>query len=309
MKVIFLDFNGTIDKPYRSTYFPEDFAPKTDKPEDGAFGAEEDLVLAVSSEEVEGRGLQYGYNEEEIEERIAIVEEALAETADYDEHGLDKDGYDKDGYDLWGYDKEGFDCNGADIKGFTKNGYHASMYRPSMAGIEHFRNIAKSPERRVHYPIFSGYSDSPNPDSIGYLKALVDNTGAKIVYSTTRRHSGVRSCMDYIGLPPEYSLGDPYFGVTPTTLTKKKVSAIEWFRNKVFKKRDTSDNSWKPRQREIQAWLDQWEGEKIESYVILDDDEITDPEMAKHWVSSVSKNRFLGEEYEEALNILLNKKA
>jgi hypothetical protein len=234
----------------------------------------------------------------------------------YDKDGFKKDGYDKRGFDRNGYNRYGFDHDGLDIEGFNSQGVKytpfvraGEEYTPSLPGIETMRQNKQTNKwdehrKRQTFPEPVFYKDEANPDCVKYLKALVEETGAKIVYSTTRRYAGWESCARYIGLPLDCSLGGEA-GITPTSLPKETISPIDWFKKKFgLKKPDPANWSWKPRQREIKAWLEQWKGEKIESYVILDDDPITDPEMSKHWIPSVADNRFGKEEYEQALKIL-----
>jgi hypothetical protein len=222
------------------------------------------------------------------------------------------DGYDSEGYDKNGYNRYGFDRDGLDVEGFNSQGI---KYTPCLPGIQSLRDNKAEPknkwdEHRKPKKYYSEplYRDEANPECVKYLKALIEETGAKIVYSTTRRYAGWESCARYVGLPPEYSLGGDA-GITPINLPKEKLSPIDWFRRKFsFKKKTEPANySWKPRQREIKTWLEKWQGEPIDSYVILDDDTITDPEMRKHWIPSVAENRFGKEEYEQALRILAKK--
>jgi len=63
----------------------------------------------------------------------------------------------------------------------------------------------------------SSYVYGPNKECVRLLRKLLDKTGAKIVYSSTRRSSGWKSCAEYLGLPLKYSLGytHPEMGCTP----------------------------------------------------------------------------------------------
>ncbi len=140
----------------------------------------------------------------------------------------------------------------------------------------------------------------PNKKSIKFLKELCDKTGAKIVYSTTRRYEGIESCERFVGLGKDYSLGGEY-GVTPELSFFEDAPKTK--KSKGFK---TIDPYSKSRQREIQKWFEEYEGPPITGYVILDDDPMTEVETHRHWIPSIYDNGFLEEEYKQALEILMN---
>jgi len=153
----------------------------------------------------------------------------------------------------------------------------------------------------VSQPIVVDYG--PNKKSIKFLSKLLDKTGAKIVYSCSRRWDGWKKCADFVGLPHRHSLGlhFPEHGITPE---------LEWqpFDFKSLKDFDTHGDvsrvGYKEREKEIKEWFKKWNGAKVQNYVILDDDPMTTPEMKAHWIPSVYDNGFLEEEYKEALRIL-----
>lgn len=358
MKIIFLDFNGTIDEPFhrRDIYpqYEDGGRTKTEetierlnevfgvKPEDGAFGAEE----------VEGRntalgyGEQYGYGDghvtqaelEELRARDLAPEDRIFDADGYDKNGYDIAGFDRDGFDDWGFDKDGFDKEGIDMDGVVKNnafgedgfdkygfdkeGYNrygfnrdgvdrqdftpeGYKYYPSLPGVVSQRANKPDANPPKFVQTFSYMKDEPGADSVRLLKELADKTGAKIVFSSTRRYSGVKACINYVGLPEEYFLDHPIHGITPTSLPEEKISPFNWLAKRFsFGKPKPTYQYYKPRQREIKAWLNAWDGEPVENYVILDDDSIDDPDLVKHWVSSVKDNRFQKAEFEEALKIL-----
>lgn len=151
---------------------------------------------------------------------------------------------------------------------------------------------------------FTTYKDEPSKDSIKYLKMLLDKTGAKIVYSSTRRYSGWKVCSEYVGLPTKYSLGGK-FGVTPDipyTFVADKGEDLTKMTRMIGE--DDKFLGFKSRQKEIKAWFKEAKGLNVKNYVILDDDAITDSQMKLHWPSSIFKNGFQKAEYEQALKIL-----
>jgi hypothetical protein len=146
-----------------------------------------------------------------------------------------------------------------------------------------------------HTPINYG----PDKKSVKFLKQLLDKTGAKIVYSSTRRSSGWEHCAKYLGLPRRYSLGGKQ-GVTPDI----PISFLSSVKDQTQLIYDDGTIGWKERQKEIRAWFKEWTGAKIANYVILDDDPISDPQMKLHWIPSISNNGFQEKEFKEALKIL-----
>jgi hypothetical protein len=147
---------------------------------------------------------------------------------------------------------------------------------------------------------YTAINYGPDKNSVKFLKQLLDKTGAKIVYSSTRRSGGWESCANYLGLPKRYSLGGK-FGVTPEVPVSLFGGRSEGQTKLIY---TDGTMAWKERQQEIKRWFLQWSGVKILNYVILDDDPITDNQMKLHWVSSIAKNGFQKAEYTEALKIL-----
>lgn len=148
------------------------------------------------------------------------------------------------------------------------------------------------PSPVVGFKTYKYVEPKPNQKSLKFLKKLLDETGAKIVYSTTRRYSGWKNCAEYLGLSLKYSIGNssPDAGVTPD---------IPYGQQRVGK------GYFKPREQEIETWLS-WYDTQIDNYVILDDDPIEKADMSKHWIPSIAKNGFLKNEYKLAKEILLN---
>ncbi|VVB50634.1 Uncharacterised protein [uncultured archaeon] len=163
----------------------------------------------------------------------------------------------------------------------------------------------------------STYYYGPNKECVKFLRKLLDKTGAKIVYSSTRRYDGWKKCAEFVGLPLHYSLGytHPAFGVTPEIPYEYKgwggkggwgnQGGVEPEGHYVEEEGagDYSYAGWKQREKEIRKWLDAFK-RPLANYVILDDDPINSPEMAKHWVPSIKANGFKEAEYKQALRIL-----
>jgi HAD domain in Swiss Army Knife RNA repair proteins len=152
----------------------------------------------------------------------------------------------------------------------------------------------------------------PNKTCIKLVEKLAKLTGARIVYSSTRRWDGWKPCADFIGIPKKYSLGHYLpegnnFGVTPEIEYSFK-GGRSLLEEDGIPYQETVEGwtvvNFKERQKEIKMWLDTWKGAKVTNYVILDDDPITIPAMKKHWVAGVRDHGFLTKEYKEALRIL-----
>jgi HAD domain in Swiss Army Knife RNA repair proteins len=376
MKVVFLDFNGTIDKTYRYKpgFYDEGFGPT--KPITKTVNLDDPFPpLEEGEEEIARYGSRGSYRPEMSDvEFEALLEESLqgpkrekslGEMTDEEFNAFVK-GQEKElgmgesevieiaklppatGLDEWlerrnreaNTPKVGHECSWLSEKHrqeMIEEDRANEGYQPSFPGIKPKKNgFQNDPyglgEHRSedyysrksfgmgdsyysrggsHYGGVSTYVDKADDECVKYLRKLIEETGAVIVYSTTRRYSGWKSCADYVGLPYEMSLGfKGGTGITPTVTYEPKKSRIVWFKNIPFfrKKVEEPTTLYKARQEEIQLWFKQWKGEKIESYVILDDDTISDPSLAKHWVASIKQNKFLEAEYKEALKILKNKK-
>ena len=108
------------------------------------------------------------------------------------------------------------------------------------------------------------------------LKKLVDLSGAKIVVSSTwritRSLEGLRSCLGAFHMWPS-----DVIGVTP---------------------RMNADRGY-----EIQAWLDDWKGPQIDSYVIIDDSNDM-AHLLPRLVRTNWKTGFLNEHVDMALEML-----
>ncbi len=96
-------------------------------------------------------------------------------------------------------------------------------------------------------------------DKVSLLKELIDNTGAKIVLSSTWRRGW--ECKERIWEPTSSDLAD--IRLFDALVDKLREYDIELLSH-------TKDFS-NCRGEEIDLWLKEWGGEPIESYVILDD--------------------------------------
>lgn len=101
-----------------------------------------------------------------------------------------------------------------------------------------------------------------DPEKIKLLKQLIDKTGAKVILSSTWRYGWMdlnngcdsSNSRDFVKLRDEFKkYGVEFMDYTP------KYSAY--------------------RGDEIDLWLKNWKGEKIESFVIFDDDNDMNPYM------------------------------
>lgn len=320
LKIIFLDFTGTIDKPfmYREPLFPREERHEPNKLQEEALfetGFKHTVeTVDPEQEELPLRRGDPGFVEptfgEEVEGRQEQIEEERAGVAE----GPVDDGTAESGY-TYAPSFPGIPPRSV-VKGYYDR-LHGTAHEDEETVLYRGNRDRHNYGRRYDYGRHTEYggghtsyagtnfSNHAYEECVKYLKMLADKTGAKIVYSTTYRHSGWKYCADFVGLPYEYSLGGPEgMGVTPSNVQEKKIS---WYKNIPFFNKKGEGGFRSYRQREIREWLKRWTGPKIENYVILDDEEITDPELSKHWVSSIKSSRFLKDQYEEALKILKNK--
>lgn len=104
---------------------------------------------------------------------------------------------------------------------------------------------------------FEGYV-FVSDDKILLLKELIDQTGAKIVLSSTWRRGWF--CKEHVSEPTSADLQDiRLFEALVSKLKEFDIELMDY----------TEDFGF--RGEEIDLWLKQWRGEPIESYVILDD--------------------------------------
>ena len=133
-----------------------------------------------------------------------------------------------------------------------------------------------------------------NADKIKLIKKLVEETNAKIVISSSWRHSNledtIKSIIGYTKKCPKtkmlYWLVDNLYDVTP------------WISAKKFK-----DSS---RGGQIQTWLDN-HSKEVENYVIIDDDgDMLDSQLF-HFIQTDYQTGFTEHEYELSYRVLMNK--
>ena len=124
----------------------------------------------------------------------------------------------------------------------------------------------------------SDWCDFFDPKCIAKLKEIIDQTGAKIVISSTWRFLG----LDILRKKFEER------GVSGEIIDKTPLS-----------------RSMRERGYEIQAWLDNHE--EVESYVILDDDVDMLPSQLKNLVVTSWKDGISNENVKQAIKILNDK--
>jgi len=131
------------------------------------------------------------------------------------------------------------------------------------------------------------------PEKIKWIKKIVDETGAKIVVSSSWRSNNLENTVKYIKGNKKpcsrnkmlYWLTDNIYDITP------------WFSDKKY-------NS-SGRGGEIQTWLDKHL--EVENYIIIDDDSDMLDSQLYHFIQTDYQTGFTEHEYELAYRILTNK--
>ena len=128
-----------------------------------------------------------------------------------------------------------------------------------------------------------------NSNKIAKIKTLVEETGAKIVVSSSWRHGLKRNF--------EWELKD-------NANNNHNNDMIIWLKDNIY---DITPNIGLGNGRggEIQKWLD--EHNDIENYVILDDDSDMWNSQLYHFVQTDYQTGFTEHEYELAYKVLMNK--
>ncbi len=115
-----------------------------------------------------------------------------------------------------------------------------------------------------------------DPKAVSILNAIIDGSGAKIVFSSNRRNWA--SFGDLIDIFKQAGITGELIDITP-------------------------DLRWQPRGDEIQEWLD---NNKYESYIIIDD--VKDfPLIEDRWIEVDGKVGLTEEHVEKALSLLSEK--
>lgn len=132
-----------------------------------------------------------------------------------------------------------------------------------------------------------------NANKIKLIKKLVEETNAKIVISSSWRHSNledtIKSIIGYTKKCPKtkmfYWLIDNIYDITP----------------------HFCDNKYKNTGRggEIQTWLDKHP--EVENYIIIDDDSDMLNSQLYHFIQTDYQTGFTEHEYELAYKVLMNK--
>lgn len=227
------------------------------------------------------------------------------------------------------YDNVDDGCGSFDSYRGKQSSYYGGKGRTSGSGAyNYFGGLYGRAASFIGDTFKSSYTYGPNKECVRLLKKLLDKTGAKIVYSSTRRYDGWKKCAEFVGLPLRYSLGLKKFGVTPGTPydysprggAKTFKQEDEYFdplhEDEPLSQSEAAGHQvteygvggyvysgWKQREKEIKMWLDSWK-KPLANYVILDDDPIKSPDMAPHWIPSIAQNGFKQDEYKKALRIL-----
>ena len=127
---------------------------------------------------------------------------------------------------------------------------------------------------------------------VALLKEIIDLTGAKVVLSSTWRYGWY--AMEHIEHPDEGDLRDiRMFKALRDKLLEFGIELLGY----------TDD--FGRRGAEISAWLKQWQGESIESYVVLDDmgsDEIRP--YCKHLIQTTLTHGLQASDVTQAIRIL-----
>lgn len=137
-----------------------------------------------------------------------------------------------------------------------------------------------------HIPFRTGW-DNLDKDCIKRLNRITDATGAIIIISSTWRlacleEGDFQHLVDYL---KKQGVTGHILDKTPTHLPHGYIDRING------------------RGKEIEQWLKDWSGEKIESFVILDDDYDLEP-FLDHHVPSSEETGLDDEHIEQAIGIL-----
>lgn len=144
--------------------------------------------------------------------------------------------------------------------------------------VERMDKISNSKNNIMEY-LHDQYGSLFDPMAIRFLKHICDQTGAKIVISSTWRHSGLGEMQDmwkHRNLPSEV------IGITPDH-SRKTGSTLQ-------------------RGKEIAEWLS--EHTDVESYVIIDDDADMESEQFRNFVNTDPQYGLTKSDAKKAIEIL-----
>ncbi len=135
-----------------------------------------------------------------------------------------------------------------------------------------------------------------DPDTISNLKSIVEQTGCKIVLSSTWRNDGL---MRMRALWKERNLPDEIYSMTPILLSTTYNDARS---GELFTIPEHNAKAL-----EIQAWLHRYASEPCQ-YVILDDENVFFPKQQEHLVQTEEKQGLTITKAQLAIEVLNNKK-
>lgn len=135
-----------------------------------------------------------------------------------------------------------------------------------------------------------------DPDTISNLKSIVEQTGCKIVLSSTWRNDGL---MRMRALWKERNLPDEIYSMTPILLSTTYNDARS---GELFTIPEHNAKAL-----EIQAWLHRYASEPCQ-YVILDDENVFFPKQLEHLVQTEERQGLTITKAQLAIEVLNNKK-
>jgi hypothetical protein len=129
-----------------------------------------------------------------------------------------------------------------------------------------------------------------DPDAVERLNRLIEETGAKVVISSSWRHVWSRDEIVRMLEKRGFKHGDTIIGITPTLAGPRGDEVAEWLGTDDERRRIDPDHS------------------DVESYVILDDsDDFHDPEMRERFVNTTWEIGMTDEDVNQAIYILGSK--
>ena len=162
-------------------------------------------------------------------------------------------------------------------------------------GVLNTANYAKRLRKEGIDP-FDEFGAVFDPDAINNLKSIVEQTGCKIVLSSTWRNEGI---VRMRALWKDRNLPDEMYSMTPILLstTYNDARSGELF---TIPKRNA-------KALEIQAWLHRYASESYQ-YVIIDDENVFFPMQQEHLVQTDENDGLTLKKSQLAIEVLNNKK-